>query len=544
METTTLIIGLIAGGVVAWIVFYLMNKTRSVPATAFQELTSKYNETVTQLKVFEDKSKSLEKTNDILTDKITAKEHELMQVQTNRAAMENQLSHSENRVGELTQQLAAETEANKSLQTDINLHKQTIAELTAKYNAVIESLSRQNEVNEKQAIQIGELTSRLTEMTSNVSRMNANNAALTEKLATQKTEIEEMQKTAHLQFEKIANQLLEEKSAKFTEFNKVNLETVLNPLKQDIHNFKTKVEETYDKESAQRNKLEQKIVDLIAQTNKVSNEANNLATALKGQAKKQGNWGEMILERILETSGLTKDREYFIQQTIKDDEGRSLRPDVLVKLPDNRVIIIDSKVSLVAYDRFSSSEQIDEQKRYVEEHLRSINAHIDDLSSKNYDHLESALDFTMMFVPIEPAYVLAIQHDQELWAKAYSKRILLISPTNLIACLKLISDLWKRELQSKNAMKIVQRGELLYEKCVAFVATLEDVGKHINRSQQSYNTAMNQLTSGGGNIVGQALKLKELGLKSTKKIPAALLPSDFEPVDDDHSNVELPDASS
>lgn len=536
METTTLIIGLIAGGVVAWIVFYLMYKTRSVPATAFQELTSKYNETVTQLKVFEDKSKSLEKNNDILTDKITAKEHELMQVQTNRAALGNQLSHSENKIGELIQQLAAETAMNKSQQTDINLHKQTIAELTAKYNAVIDNLSRQNEVNEKQAIQIGELTSKLTEMTSNVSRLNANNAALTEKLATQKTEIEEMQKTAHLQFEKIANQLLDEKSAKFTESNKVNLESLLNPLKQDIHLFKTRVEETYDKESKERHTLAERIVDLIAQTNKVSTEANNLANALKGQTKKQGNWGEMILERILETSGLTRDREYFVQQNIKNEEGKNLRPDVLVKLPDNRVIIIDSKVSLVAYDRFSASEQIDEQKSHAEAHLRSIYAHIDELSNKNYDNLESSLDFTMMFVPIEPAYVLAIQSDQELWANAYRKRILLISPTNLIACLKLISDLWKRELQSKNALEIVKRGELLYEKCVTFVSTFEDVGKHIQRSQQTYHTAMNQLNTGSGNIVGQALKLKELGLKSNKQIPLALLPSDYEPEQEDADN--------
>jgi DNA recombination protein RmuC len=289
------------------------------------------------------------------------------------------------------------------------------------------------------------------------------------------------------------------------------------------------VEETYDKESKQRFSLEEKVRELVEQTNKVSSEANNLANALKGQTKKQGNWGEMILESILQKSGLVRDREYFLQQTIKDEEGNNLRPDVLVKLPDNRVIIIDSKVSLVAYDRYCSTEVMEEQRIYLAEHLKSIYNHIDELQGKKYDNLEASLDFTMMFVPIEPAYLIAIQYDQDLWAYAYSRRILLISPTNLIACLKLMADLWKRELQSKNAMEIVKRGELLYEKFVTFTSTLEELGKHINRSQQSYSTAVGQLNSGSGHLVGQALKLKNLGLKSNKEIPAAMLPTDHEP---------------
>jgi DNA recombination protein RmuC len=338
----------------------------------------------------------------------------------------------------------------------------------------------------------------------------------------------ETQKTAHLQFEKIANQILEEKSGKFTETNKANMEAILKPLGENIEQFKKKVEETYDKESKQRFSLELRVKELVEQTNKVSSEANNLATALKGQAKKQGNWGEIILESILQKSGLVKDREYFLQQTIKDEDGNNLRPDVLVKLPDNRVIIIDSKVSLVSYDKFSSADTAEQQAIHLAEHLKSIYGHIDDLQGKKYDNLEASLDFTMMFVPIEPAYLVAIQGDQELWAYAYSKRILLISPTNLIACLKLMADLWKRELQSKNAMEIVKRGELLYEKFVSFVSTLEDVGKHIGKSQAAYEAALGQLNSGSGHLVGQALKLKNLGLKSGKEIPGAMLGSDVE----------------
>ena len=252
-----------------------------------------------------------------------------------------------------------------------------------------------------------------------IAELTTNNTFLSEKLTNQKTEFEELQKTAHLQFEKIANKLFEEKSSKFTETNKLNIETLLNPLKEDINKFKTKVEETYDKESKQRFSLEEKVKDLIEQTNKVSAEANNLATALKGKPQKRGNWGEMILERILESSGLTKEREYFVQQSVKDEEGNLMRPDVLVNLPDERVIIIDSKVSLIGYDKFIATENTDEQKIFLAEHLKSTYDHIDQLSSKKYDDIETSLDFTMMFIPIEPAYMAAIQGDPDLWAYAY-----------------------------------------------------------------------------------------------------------------------------
>ncbi|GHT23483.1 hypothetical protein AGMMS4957_15100 [Bacteroidia bacterium] len=343
---------------------------------------------------------------------------------------------------------------------------------------------------------------------------------------------EENRKTTQLQFEKVAAQILEEKTGKFTELNRANMEAILKPLGENIESFKKKVEETYDKESKQRFSLEEKVKELVEQTNKVSAEANNLATALKGQSKKQGNWGEMILESILQQSGLEKNREYFLQQTIKGENGNDLRPDVLLYLPDNRTIIIDSKVSLNAYDRFSSADSPEEQQLALTEHLASVHKHIDELAAKNYDDIQEALDFTMMFVPIEPAYLLAIQNDRELWSYAYSKRILLISPTNLIACLKLIADLWKREQQSKNAQEIVRQGEGLYEKFVTFAASLEDVGRHIGRSQDAYNNAINQFNQGKGNLVKRALDLKNLGLKSSKQIPVTMLAAENEDVED------------
>ena len=460
-----------------------------------------------------------------------SKDKTIAQLQKNSAILDTQLKNSATKIAESAQQLTKEQEINTNRQNEINVHKQKIAELAANNTSVSENLSRQNEINSKQTRQMEELNAKLTDLTAQVSRLTANNTFLSEKLASQKTEVEELQKTAHLQFEKIANQLFEEKSSKFTETNKLNIETLLNPLKEDINKFKTKVEETYDKESKQRFSLEEKVKDLIVQTNKVSAEANNLATALKGNPQKRGNWGEMILERILESSGLTKDREYFIQQSMKDEEGNLLRPDVKINLPDERVIIIDSKVSLIAYDKFIATENPDEQKIFLAEHLKSTHDHIDQLSSKKYDNLESSLDFTMMFVPIEPAYLIAVQGDPELWAYAYSKRIVLVSPTNLIACLKLISDLWKREWQNKNAMEIAKKGEALYEKFIGFTRTFEDIGKKIRESQDSYDRALGQLKDGRGNLVNQAIQLKNLGLKSDKKVSLNLLPSGFEEVE-------------
>ena len=399
------------------------------------------------------------------------------------------------------------------LETQLENSKCNLSELS-------HQLTKEQEIS---ASQKEEFNSKISDMTALVSKLTANNSFLSEKLTTQKTEIEELHKTAQLQFEKIANKLFEEKSSRFAETNKLNIETLLNPLKDDINKFKTKVEDTYDKESKQRFSLEERVKELIEQTNKVSAEANNLASALKGKPQKRGQWGEMILERILESSGLTKDREYVIQPSITNEDGKTLRPDVLLHLPDERLIIIDSKVSLIDYDKFMESESIDEQNIFLNNHVRATKLHIDQLSEKKYDDLESSLDFTMMFIPIEPAYIAALQNDANLWSYAYSKRILLVNPTNLIACLKLISDLWKREWQNKNAMEIVKKGENLYEKFVSFSNSFLEIGKNIEKSQDSYHKALKIMKNGKGNLVQNALQLKNLGLKSSKNISQNLL---------------------
>ncbi len=354
-----------------------------------------------------------------------------------------------------------------------------------------------------------------------------------EKLNLQKQEVEELRKKFTVEFENIANRIFEDKSTKFTRLNHDNLSSLLKPLGENIESFKKKVEETYDKESKQRFSLEEKIKDLVHQTDKVSQEANNLASALKGDSKKQGDWGEVVLENILQASGLRKNYEFFMQENIKDDEGNNLRPDVLVKLPDERVIIVDSKVSLRSYERFYNADNEEEQKRNLKDHLNAIYAHINLLQSKKYDNLSTALDFVMMFIPIEPAYLLAVQHDPDLWSYAYSKRILLISPTNLIACLKLIEDLWKRDMQTKQIKDIVDRGEKMYEKFVGFVETLDKLGKQLNDVQKTYAQSVNQLTTGSGNLIGQAQKLRSLGLKSSKELPPAMVKEDPEEENND-----------
>ena len=364
--------------------------------------------------------------------------------------------------------------------------------------------------------------------------LKAENRGLLQRLDTQKKEIEELGKRFNMEFENIASKILEEKSHKFTEKNRENIEHILKPLGDNIKAFRDKVEEVYDKESKERFSLGREVQNLIKLNQQVSQEAQNLTHALKGSSKVQGDWGQMILENILERSGLRKDSEYFIQEFLKDDagnilkneDGRRMQPDVIVSYPDNRKVIIDSKVSLTAYERYMSSDDPVEQQKALADHLNSITRHISDLSGKRYQDFAETLDFVMMFVPNENAYLLAMQHDSQLWNKAYEKGILLISPTNLIAALRLIADLWKREYQNQNAMAIAERGAALYDKFVGFVENLTDVGTHIDRTKKSYDTAFGQLKEGRGNLISQAEKLRELGVKTKKNLPSALSSGD------------------
>lgn len=364
---------------------------------------------------------------------------------------------------------------------------------------------------------------------SEIAQLKAQLQSKEELLIRQQEELLNMRNQLNKDFQVLANQILEEKTQRFTTTNKENIEAILKPLNEKLVEFKSKVEETYDKESKQRFSLEERIRELVALNNQISTDANNLTKALKGNNKIQGNWGEMILESILEKSGLKKEEEYYVQETIKDEfgrtiqsnEGNRMQPDIIVSYPGGRKIVIDSKVSLTAYVRYIEAETDEEKAVAEKEHILSVKQHIDELSKKSYQDYIESLDFVMMFIPTEPAYILAMQLDSNLWDYAYKKRILLISPTNLIASLKVVADLWKREYQSRNAQEIAKRGAMLYDKFVAFVDTLQDVGKNIERSQKSYDRAFSQLKDGNGNLIRQAEMLKELGIKSKKELPNA-----------------------
>jgi len=366
-----------------------------------------------------------------------------------------------------------------------------------------------------------------TNLIAKFSSIQTENNFLKEKLDRQKKEYEEISARFGNEFKVLANQILEEKSKKFTETNQINIERILNPLGKNIDEFKRKVEETYDKESKQRFSLEEKIKSLVELNVKISEDANNLTRALKGDSKKQGDWGEMILENILESSGLTKGREYETQKyltdkdgaPVKNESGERLRPDVIVNYPDGKKIIVDSKVSLTSYERYCASEDPAEQELHLTAHIKSVRSHIDELSKKDYNEYVASPEFVMMFIPIEPAYFIAMRKDAELWNYAYSKRVLLISPTNLIAALKLIQDLWRRDSQNKNAMEIAERGGQLYDKFVTLAETLKSLGESIEKTKKSFDTAMGQIKEGRGNLINQVEKLKELGAKAKKSLP-------------------------
>lgn len=352
-----------------------------------------------------------------------------------------------------------------------------------------------------------------------------------EYLERHKEEVRVMQEQNRNEFRNMAQEILEQKQKTFAESNEKNMQNLLNPLKEQIGDFKRKVEEVYIEESKERHKLEGEIRRLVETSSKVGEEANNLTNALKTNVKMQGNWGEMILETILSGSGLTKDREFFVQQyirdkagnVIKDVNGHALQPDVTILYPDQRKVIADSKVSLVAWERYVNASDPDEQKAQLSAHIASIYAHIDGLSAKNYPKYAEALDYVLMFVPIEPAFLEALKTDRELWKYAYDKGIVMVSPTNLLAVLKIIADLWEVEKQSKHAIDIAERAGALYDKFCGFVENMESIGDSLKAGQKAYDNAFKQLGTGKGNIIRSIEELKKKGAKAKKQLSDEIL---------------------
>lgn len=492
MEITYLVIGIVVGGGIGAALVYFMLKSSSVSRASYDGLNQSYVKVNADLFNTQNRNQELEQT--------IKNEKELHQQQTDQF---NDFKNEYSKISVENGFLKTQLEDLKFLQ---------------------QKLINDNDLllNEKQTL--------LAEK----SELSARNNGLNQLLENQKEEIARLQEEAKLQFENLANKILEEKTEKFTTLNQNNLKNILEPFQEKIAELRHKVSETYDREAKERFSLGEKVKELAMLNQQISEDAKRLTRALKGESKTQGSWGEMILESILEKSGLVKGREYFLEHELRDEDnkalysefsGKKMRPDAVVKYPDQRNVIIDSKVSLTAFSDLVDETDAEIYTIKLNQHLNSIKNHIRQLSDKAYDDYDKSLDFVMMFIPSEAAYIAAMQAEPNLWNFAYDKRILLLNPSNLITSLKLVSDLWKREYQNRNAAEIAERGAKLYDKFVGFVENLEKVGRSIDQAKNVYNDAFKQLSTGNDNLIVQTTKLKRLGIKNKKTLPPGLTDS-------------------
>lgn len=384
--------------------------------------------------------------------------------------------------------------------------------------------------NEKEKVEkeLLEERERSNQNAQSLERSRAFFKAQEEKIIEQKSDIEKLQEKFNKEFELIANKILDDKSQKFTEQNRNNLDNILNPLKEKIKDFEEKVDKSYKSEAAERNTLKGSIEELMKLNKQISEEANNLTKALKGDTKKQGNWGELVLAKILEASGLGEGQGYTLQgkgMILTDENGNRLQPDVIVHLPDQKHIVIDAKVSLVAYERLVNSTDDNDRESLIRQHILSIKNHINGLSGKNYQDLYgiNSPEFVLLFVPIESSFSIAIQNDQDLWDFAWGKRVVIVTPSTLLATLKTVSSIWKQEQQTKNAIDIATKAGALYDKFVGFISDLKKIGDQLDKSKDAYNEAFNKLQSGSGNLIGRVENLRKLGAKATKQIDQKLM---------------------
>ena len=485
-----LIIGFVAGGVLGAVILYFALKSSMVSRSSYDEL--------------------------------------------NTLSIKNQsdLENSNLKIQELNQNISKEKESNILQQDLLDDLKNEFSKISAEYTSLNSQFQELKQMNQRQTSQIETHILEKQAIFAKNSELSAKNEGLQKSLDTQKEEIIKIQEDSKLQFENLANKILEEKTEKFTALNQNNLKNILEPFQEKIADLKNKVNEAYEKENKERFSLAEKVKELAELNQQISDDAKKLTRALKGESKTQGNWGEMILESILEKSGLVKGREYFLEHELRDEDnkalfsefsGKKMRPDAVVKYPDERNVIIDSKVSLTAFTELVDETDADVYAIKVNQHLGSIKNHITQLSQKAYDDYGKSLDFVMMFIPSEPAYIAAMQADQNLWNYAYERRILLLNPSNLITSLKLIADLWKREYQNRNSIEIAERGARLYDKFVGFVDNLEKVGRNLDQAKNVFNDAYKQLHTGNDNLVIQTQKLKSLGIKNKKDLPQSLI---------------------
>lgn len=400
-------------------------------------------------------------------------------------------------IARINERLTASQEDNKRLETE----KENLAALRDQFIAERQRLSNQ----------VAELTAAL----------EAERSQGAEKIELLKNAEEQLSN----RFKALASEILEDKTRRFTEQNKTNLDQLLEPLKVKITEFQGKVQEVYVQEGKDRSALAEQVKQLMALNNQLSKDAHNLTSALKGQAKAQGNWGELILERVLEASGLRKGHEYDVQESHTRADGSRAQPDVVVHLPEERHLIVDAKVSLTAYEEHANAETDHQREAALRRHLDSVRAHVRELSEKNYQQLYGlqSLDFVLMFIPVEPAFMLAISHDSDLWQDAWKKNVLLVSPSTLLFVVRTVAHLWRQEQQNRNAQEIANRGAELYDKLAGFVGDMETLGDRLDQAKRAYDGALNKFSTGRGNVIRQAEMLKELGVKPVKQLPQNLV---------------------
>lgn len=369
--------------------------------------------------------------------------------------------------------------------------------------------------------QINQLRNENVIQSQQLARAEADFLNLQDKLNTQKKELENLQQKFTIEFENIASRILKQNTVDFSATHQKTLADMLSPLKEKIQVFEKKVEDTYEKGLKDQTDLKAELKKLHDLNLKISDEANNLTRALKGDVKKQGNWGEMILERILERSGLSEGREYQKQESVLSENGQRLQPDVVIHLPDQKHIVVDSKVSLVAYERLVNAENEKQRQNFVKEHLQSLRSHIKNLSEKHYQHSAgfNSPDFVLLFVPIESSFSMAIQEDQDLFSFAWDNKVVIVSPSTLLATLRTIASIWQQENQTRNALEIARQSGALYDKFVAFIADMEAIGKSLEATRKIYEQASGKLYSGSGNLVRRAENIRKLGAKTSKELP-------------------------
>lgn len=395
-----------------------------------------------------------------------------------------------------------------------NLKEQSLVEKTALEKQLQQTIQEKETIrNEKESINI-QLTKKEVDFEN-----------LWQRNKEQKEEVEKLQEKFTKEFENLANKILDEKSSKFTEQNKENMKNILSPLQEKIQLFEKRVDDTHKESIDYHAALRQQILGLSEMNAQMSKETLNLTKALKGDSKMQGNWGELILERVLEKSGLEKDREYFVQQSHTNGEGNRVFPDVVINLPDGKKMIVDSKVSLTAYEKYINEEDDSLKNGFLKEHVNSIKRHVEQLGEKNYQDLYQieSPDFVLLFIPMEPAFALALNDDTTLYNKAFEKNIVIVTPSTLLATLRTIDSMWANQKQQENAFEIARQAGALYDKFEGFVADLIKVGKKIDESKVEYQGAMNKLVDGKGNLITSVEKLKKMGAKAKKALPENIL---------------------